>query len=142
MRRYHHPLRDDEAHTEAAKNHGRDGPPPLTPIISDDCYRAIAQRFDLRSGRQCSADAIPNGFSIRRSRPRRGQAVRKNARRHEDPLATLLLILARTDYFVVQALLEAIERDQLTILTATIQARTKLQLPYYSDGNRRKVHAS
>jgi hypothetical protein len=68
--------------------------------------------------------------------------VRRNTRGHEDPLATLLLILARTDYFVVQALLEAIERDQLKILTATIQARTKLQLPYYSDGHRRKMHAS
>lgn len=68
--------------------------------------------------------------------------MRRNARRHEDPLATLVLILARTDYFVVQALLEAIERDQLKILTATIQARTKLQLPYYSDGNRRKVQTS
>jgi hypothetical protein len=68
--------------------------------------------------------------------------VRRNTRRREDPLTTLLLILARTDYFVVQALLEAIERDQLKFLTATIQARTKLQLPYYSDGNRRNVHAS
>jgi hypothetical protein len=68
--------------------------------------------------------------------------MRRNARRREDPLATLLLTLARTDYFVVQALLEAIERDQLKILTATIQARTKLQVPYYSDGHRRKAHAS
>jgi hypothetical protein len=68
--------------------------------------------------------------------------VRRNTRRREDPLATLLLTLARTDYFVVQALHEAIERDQLKILTAMIQTRTRLQLPYFSDGHTRKAHAS
>jgi hypothetical protein len=86
--------------------------------------------------------AISNGFSIRRRWRPRGQTVRRNARRREDPLATLLLTLARTDYFVVRALLEAIERDQLKILTATIHARMKLQLPYFSDGHRRKAHTS
>ena len=57
-------------------------------------------------------------------------------------ITILVGTMSGTAEMVADALLEAIERDQLKILTATIQARTKLQVPYYSDGHRRKAHAS